>query len=76
MEKYKTFEEFRKQFPTKKGKQHKIRNCFGSYGIYKLMRKRGWYNIGRPVTEHEYYTMITQEIMFGVRMDDLILSEY
>ena len=36
----------------------KIRNSFGTYDCYKLMRKNKWYNIGRPLKEHEFYTIV------------------
>ena len=52
-----------KEFNTKlkKGdqkKQAKVRNCFGVYDIYKYIRKNGWYDIGRPLKEHEFYSII------------------
>lgn len=39
---------------------HKIKNSNGVYDAYKWIRKNGWLNIGRPVTEHEFYTIIRQ----------------
>ena len=40
------------------GHLHKIRNSIGIYDIYKMLRKNKWLNIGRPLTEHEFYTII------------------
>ena len=42
------------------GHLHKIRNSIGIYTIYKMLRKNKWLNIGRPLTEHEFYTIIRQ----------------
>ena len=42
------------------GHLHKIRNSIGIYDIYKILRKNKWLNIGRPLTEHEFYTIIRQ----------------
>lgn len=39
-------------------KLSKIRNSWGVYDAYKLIRKNKWYDIGRPVTEHEFYSII------------------
>ena len=37
---------------------HKITNSLGVYDAYKYLRKNKWFNIGRPVTEHEFYKII------------------
>ena len=37
---------------------HKITNSLGSYDAYKYIRKNKWFNIGRPLTEHEFYQII------------------
>ena len=42
------------------GHLHRIRNSIGIYDIYKMLRKNKWLNIGRPLTEHEFYTIIRQ----------------
>lgn len=39
---------------------HKVRNSLGVYDAYKWIRKNKWLNIGRPVTEHEFYSIIRQ----------------
>ena len=49
--------------PNRKGKgkrKIKVTNSFGIYDCYKLIRKNGWYNIGRPLKEHEFYSVIRQ----------------
>lgn len=42
----------------KEKKTAKVRNSFGVYDCYKHIRKNGWYNIGTPLSEHEFYTII------------------
>ena len=42
----------------KKGSKAKVRNSFGVYDIYKLIRKNGWKGIGQPVTEKDFYAII------------------
>lgn len=37
---------------------HKITNSLGVYDAYKWVRKNKWLNIGRPLTEHEFYSII------------------
>lgn len=39
---------------------HKIRNSNGVYQAYKWIRKNKWLDIGRPLTEHEFYSIIRQ----------------
>lgn len=36
----------------------KVRNSWGVYDAYKKIRKHGWYDIGRPLGEHEFYSII------------------
>lgn len=40
--------------------KHRAQNSWGVYDVYKHIRKKGWYDIGRPVTEHEFYTIVRQ----------------
>ena len=55
------FEEFRDKIQKKSQKGHaKIRNSYGSYDAYKAIRKKKWLNIGRPLTEHEFYSIIRE----------------
>lgn len=37
---------------------HRISNSMGVYDCYKTLRKNHWYNIGRPLTEKEFYSII------------------
>lgn len=41
-------------------RKHKVNNSNGVYDAYKWIRKNKWLNIGRPLTEHEFYTIIRQ----------------
>lgn len=43
---------------TAKVREYKITNSIGVYDIYKLIRKNRWYDIGRPLKEHEFYAII------------------
>ena len=43
---------------SRKGCLGKVRNSWGIYDVYKSVRKHHWYNIGRPVTEKEFYSII------------------
>lgn len=54
------FSAFRKQVLKEcgKGKKGKVRNSVGVYDIYKAIRKKNWYDIGRPLKEHEFYSII------------------
>ncbi len=36
----------------------KVNNSWGVYDSYKHIRKNGWYDIGRPLKEHEFYTIV------------------
>ena len=39
-------------------RKHKVNNSLGVYDAYKYLRKRKWLNIGRCLTEHEFYSII------------------
>jgi hypothetical protein len=39
---------------------HKVRNSLGVYDSYKWIRKNKWLDLPRPVTEHEFYSIIRQ----------------
>ena len=41
-------------------RNHKDKNSIGVYDIYKHIRKNKWYDIGQPITEHQFYTIIRQ----------------
>lgn len=54
-----TFQEFQEEILKKRTKgKFKIRRSFGVYDVYKLIRKNKWYDIGRPLKEHEFYAII------------------
>ena len=42
----------------KDNRVHKITNSLGVYDAYKYIRKNKWFNIGRPITEHEFYSIV------------------
>lgn len=53
--------EFRREvLKLNESRTHKVRGSNGVYSAYKWIRKNKWLNIGRPVTEHEFYTIIRQ----------------
>lgn len=59
-------------------KQAKVRGSFGVYDAYKRIRKNKWYDIGRPLKEHEFYSIIrgvnnlfAEEIALGHTVDFL-----
>lgn len=39
-------------------RKHKVTNSIGVYSAYKFIRKNKWLNIGRSLTEHEFYSII------------------
>lgn len=56
-----TFEEFFSRIVKREGKgrkKFKISGSWGIYDAYKLLRKHKWLNIGRPLKEHEFYSII------------------
>ena len=73
----------------KEMRKFKIKNSFGVYDAYKAIRKHHWYNIGRPVTEKEFYAIIRginkliaeelangQTVDFPAKMGRLELHKY
>lgn len=53
-------------------RKHRISGSVGVYDIYKKLRKNKWMGLPRPLTEHEFYTIIRsvnkllgQEILEG-----------
>ena len=70
-------------------RKHKVRNSLGVYDAYKWIRKNNWLNIGRPLKEHEFYSIIRQvnnllaneismgkEVNFPNRMGTIELRKY
>lgn len=69
-------------------REHKVKGSFGVYDSYKWTRKNKWLNIGRPITEHEFYSIIRKvnnyladsllyghSIVFPKRMGELELRK-
>lgn len=53
------WEDFRKEVLNLNGtRKHRVNNSLGVYNSYKWIRKHKWLNIGRPLTEHEFYSII------------------
>lgn len=56
-----SFSEFRKKvLKVDRPRTHKVRNSNGVYSAYKWIRKNKWLDIGRPITEHEFYSIVRQ----------------
>lgn len=52
-------DEFRRKVLKVDGpREHKISNSYGVYDAYKYIRKNKWFDIGQPVTEHQFYSII------------------
>lgn len=39
-------------------RNHKVNNSLGVYDAYKWIRKNKWFDIGKTLTEHEFYSII------------------
>ena len=39
-------------------KNFKVRGSFGIYDCYKAIRRHKWFDIGRPLKEKEFYSII------------------
>lgn len=56
---YTEFEKFVNKVTKKDSpKKAKIRNSWGVYDCYRDIRKHHWYNIERPLKDHEFYSII------------------
>ena len=54
-----TLEEYIKEKThTDKPNHYKVTGCVGVRDFHKMIRKHKWFNIGRPVSEHEFYVII------------------
>lgn len=52
-------DEFRRKILKVNGpREHKINNSIGVYDCYKTIRKNKWFDIGKPISEHDYYRII------------------
>lgn len=53
------WEKFRKNvLKVNSTRRHRITGSNGVYQAYKWIRKNKWLNIGKPVTEHQFYSII------------------
>lgn len=53
------YSEFRKKIlKLNKPRIHKIKNSYGVYDAYKYIRKNKWFDIGKALTEREFYSII------------------
>ena len=53
------YKEFNVQVRKARGsKTAKVNHSWGVYDAYKLIRKHQWFDIGRPLKEHEFYSII------------------
>lgn len=82
-------QEFQNEVMKKRGKKKmKVSNSWGVYDAYKHIRKHRWYDIGRPLKEKEFYSIIRKinnllaeevkngrEISFPCRMGKLELRK-
>lgn len=50
---------------------HKARHSIGVYDAFKWVRKNGWFDIGRSVSEHDFYHIVRQ---MNNHMADLIAN--
>ena len=85
----KSLQEFAVEVKKARGpKTMKVTNSFGVYDAYKDIRKNGWYDIGKPISEHDFYAIIRgvnnllaeelsngREIVFPARMGKLELRK-
>lgn len=54
-----TFQAFKnKTFHRETKRNFRAFNSYTTYSIYKHIRKNKWYNIGKPLTEHEFYLIV------------------
>lgn len=52
-------DDFRKQvLKVNEPRTHRIRNSVGIYSAYKWIRKNKWLDIGQPISEHDFYTIV------------------
>lgn len=72
-ERNKKLEEFLNSIKkVKESRSHKVTQSIGVYDAYKWIRKNKWLNIGRPLTEHEFYSIIRR--MNNYLAESLILG--
>lgn len=66
-------EEINKIKKVNQSRKHKINNSLGVYDAYKWIRKNKWLNIGQPITEKQFYSIIRSVNKNVVK--DLLLSK-
>lgn len=85
-----SFEEFKKSIQgLHNHRKYKVRGSLGVYDAYKWIRKRKWVDIGKSITEHEFYSIIRRvnnyladslvqgnDITFPHRMGNLELRKF
>ena len=55
------YKEFANNIKKRRSKKNfKVTNSWGVYDAYKAIRKHGWFDIGRPLKEHEFYSIIRE----------------
>lgn len=55
----KNYRDFRNEILKSYGKRNaKVKGSIGVYDVYKWIRKNNWLDIGRPLKEHEFYSII------------------
>lgn len=55
------YNNFRKQvLKLTSSRKHEVSGSLGVYDAYKYIRKNKWFDIGRSLSEHEFYTIIRQ----------------
>lgn len=54
----------------KGSRKHKVSGSNGVYDAYKYIRKNKWFDIGKPISEHDFYTIIRQ--VNNLLVDELI----
>lgn len=53
------FDKFKKEvLNLSSSRQHRVTGSIGVYDIYKYIRKNKWFNLGQPITEHQFYSII------------------
>lgn len=89
MEDLEGYRKLRLELTNRKGSKNRVRDSVGVYDMYKLIRRNGWFNIGRPVKEEEFYAIVRginrliaeqiakgQTIRFPERMGTLELRKH
>lgn len=52
-------DDFRRQvLRVNEPRKHRINNSVGTYDAYKWIRKNKWLDIGQPISEHDFYTIV------------------